>query len=319
MLKKKELIIIGALLVVIGSVVTVHADRRILFIDSYHEGNELSDGVTEGITSTLQGQNVTLKIHHMDTKRNRSEEFIKSAAFKAKRVIDDFKPNIVIASEDNASKYLIVPYFKDSKIPFVFCGVNFSADNYGFPFSNVTGIVDVPPIHKLIYSLKHFHRVTSVGYLAADTLTQRKDGVYMKQNIRERIVERYVDNIEDWKTEFIHLQSQVDVLIIGNNSGIKGWDKELVRHFTLVNTKIPTGCILDWLAPFVFLGAVRNPLEQGAYAASTALKILDGASVSSFPIAENNDTFMIINKKIADILNIKIPKSFLKVAKNVIE
>ena len=65
--------------------------------------------------------------------RHKTEALIKSAATKAKAVIDELKPDIVIASEDNASKYLIMPLYKNSSIPFVFCGVNFSADAYGFP------------------------------------------------------------------------------------------------------------------------------------------------------------------------------------------
>lgn len=319
MLKKIEFVLIGTLLIVMGSVISANASKRILFIDSYHEGNELSDGVTQGIRSTLKGKKITLKIHHMDTKRNNSEAYKKSAALQAKAVIEDFRPDVVIASEDNASKYLIVPYFKDSNIPFVFCGVNFSADAYGFPFSNVTGIVDVPPIQKLIYSLKHFGRVTTIGYLAADTLTQRKDGDFMKQDMREKFIDSYVDNLADWKKEFIRFQGLVDVLVLGNNSGIKDWNNTDVERFSLENTKIPTGCILDWLTPFVFLGATRNPQEQGAYAASTALKILNGASVSSFPIASNVETFIIINKKIGDRLGLKIPNSFIKSATKVIK
>ena len=46
---------------------------------------------------------------------------------KAKAEIDAFKPDVVIAADDNASKYLIEPYFKDAALPFVFCGVNWDA------------------------------------------------------------------------------------------------------------------------------------------------------------------------------------------------
>ena len=145
--------------------------------------------------------------------------------------------------------------------------------------------MDVPPIQKLIYSLKHFKRVTSVGYLAADTTTQRKNAEFMKEDIREEFIASFVDNLRDWEKEFIRLQRKVDVLIIGNNSGIEGWNSAEVQRFTLENISIPTGCLLESLTPFVFLGATRDPQEQGSYAAATALKILDGARVSSIPIA----------------------------------
>ena len=69
-------------------------------------------------------------IFRMDTKRNTDEEFKKTAALKAKAEIEASKPDVVIAADDNASKYLIQPYFKDASLPFVFCGVNW--DEKGF-------------------------------------------------------------------------------------------------------------------------------------------------------------------------------------------
>ena len=36
--------------------------------------------------------------------------------------IQKFKPELIIASDDGAVKYLVVPHFKGEKIPVVFCG-----------------------------------------------------------------------------------------------------------------------------------------------------------------------------------------------------
>lgn len=292
---------------------------RVLFIDSYHAGYAWSDGITGAIQKTFQGKDVSLKIHRMDTKRNGSEAFKKRAAVIAKDVIANYRPDIVIASDDNASKYLIMEYYKDARLPFVFCGVNYTADGYGFPFSNVTGMVEVPPVIKLVYSLKHFTRIVSVGYLASDTLTERKDGEFTKRDVREKFVERYVKDFEGWKREFAKMQNEVDVLIIGNNAGIKGWDDVAAQRFAENNTEIATGALLDWMAPVAFLSATRIAREQGAYAAATALKILDGAAVDSIPIVRNSQADIIINMKIADKLGLKVPNSFRKIASKIIE
>jgi hypothetical protein len=71
----------------------------------------------------------------MDTKRNKKEEEKRRAALKAKELIESWKPGVVITADDNAAKYLLQPYFRDHKIPFVFCGVNWNVDEYGFPYS----------------------------------------------------------------------------------------------------------------------------------------------------------------------------------------
>lgn len=306
-------------LVALGLVVPVHAAKRVLYVDSYNAGYEWSDGVLEGIRSVLDNSGIDLKVFHMDTKRNTAEAYKKNAALQAKELIASFRPDVVIASDDNASKYLIMPYFKDASLPFVFCGVNYNADDYGFPYSNVTGMLELPPAIKLIYSLKHFKRIVTVGYLAADTLTERKDGLYTKRDVREDFVEQYVKTFDEWKMAFNDLQDKVDVLIVGNNGGIKGWNDAEAQQFALNNTRIPTSCLLDWIAPVVFLGATRSAQEQGSYAATAALKILDGTPASSIPIVGNVQANIIINMKIAKKLNIKVPQSFIRIATRIIE
>jgi ABC-type uncharacterized transport system substrate-binding protein len=301
------------------SAATAFCAHRVLFIDSYHGGYAWSDGITTGVKNGLNGQDVILKIHRMDTKRNPGDAFKVRAAAQAKEAIEAFQPHVVIASDDNASKYLIMKYYKEAHIPFVFCGVNYTAEAYGFPCSNVTGMVEVPPVIKLIYSLKHFSRVVRVGYLASDTLTERKDGEYAKRDIREAYIERYVKTFAQWKDAFVDLQGKVDVLIVGNNAGIKGWNDGAAERFALANTSIPTGCLLDWMTPVAFLGATRKAEEQGSYAAMTALKILDGASAGQIPIVRNTQADIIINMKIAKKLGLKVPNSFMKIASKIIE
>ena len=88
-----------------------YTGKKILYIDSYHEGYVWSDGITQGIQQEFQGTGVELKIHRMDTKRNAEEASKKQAAQEAKAVIESFQPDVVIASGDNVSKCLIMPYY----------------------------------------------------------------------------------------------------------------------------------------------------------------------------------------------------------------
>lgn len=310
---------IVALLAGVLFAVPVQAAYRVMYVDSYHAGYEWSDGITAGIKKVLDGQDVILKIHRMDTKRHGSEQFKQQAALEAKKAIEDFRPQVVIASDDNASKYLISQYYKDANLPFVFCGVNYTADAYGFPYSNVTGMLEVPPALKLIYSMKYFGRITKVGYLASDTETERKDGEYTKRDVREDYIARYAKTFADWKRLFVSMQNEVDMLIVGNNAGINDWDDYEAERFALSHTRIPTSCLLDWMATKAFLGATRSADEQGQYAAKTALRILAGTPAGDIPIVRNTQANIIINMKIAKKLGFKIPPSFMKIANRIIE
>lgn len=296
-----------------------HARNRVLWVDSYHQGYAWSDGLEKAITATLSGRDVELKIHRMDTKRNTSVQFKKAAGKRAMELIKSYRPDIVIASDDNASKYLVQPYFKDAALPFVFCGVNHNAKKYDYPYENATGIIELDPIEKLIYSLSYFNRVTKVGYLSGDAATARMNGQLYAKRIRVEMVPRYVKTYGEWRLAFSEMQNQVDILIIGNVSAIKDWNDAAARQYVLDQTKIPTGCVLEFLTPYAFIGYLKLPEEQGRWAARTALKVLSGTKINTIAIGQPVEGHLILNRKVADAAGIKIPKSFLKQADRIID
>jgi ABC-type uncharacterized transport system substrate-binding protein len=297
-------------LLLIGFTSNAYARNRVFWLDSYDPSNEWTDSLGTALKSTLGEHDVVLKIHYMDTKRNKSEEYIKTAAKKAVELIKEFKPDVVIASEDNASKYVVEPFFKNASLPFVFCGVNHSAERYGYPYKNATGIIELDPIPKLIFSLSRFHFVDKVGYLAEDGTSARINGGVYKTQTRFNCVEYYVRSLKEWQETYRRVQSEVDILIIGNTSGIRDWDGNAAMKTILSETKIPTGCVLDFLTPYTFVGCIKLASEQGHWAAETALKVLNGVPVNSIPIGEPVDGRLIVNFKIAEVLGIKVPKSY---------
>ncbi|MCP4577871.1 MAG: hypothetical protein GY846_16480 [Deltaproteobacteria bacterium] len=84
--------------------------------------------------------------------------------------------DVVIAADDNASKYLIKPFYKDAGLPFVFCGVNWDASNYGFPYRNVTGMIEVAGAKELVKILQGYAKGSRVALLADDTLSSEGCG-----------------------------------------------------------------------------------------------------------------------------------------------
>lgn len=292
--------------------------KRVLYIDSYDPGFEWVQGITEGLLSQLDIQSdaeghleqstspVQLKILHMDTKRNPSPVFIRSAVAKARAVIEDWQPDVVIASDDNASKYLIAPYYKDSKIPFVFCGLNTKASAYGFPYSNVTGMQEVPLIDDMIKIMEPYTRGGRIGLLAGDAFSHRMD---------ERLAEDhgltvegiYVKTFDQWKQSYLNLQIEVDMLIIGVVPNVVGWDATEAIAFVNENTKIPSGSWDEWMMPYSLVGVLKSPQEQGSWAAATALKILDGTPPASIPITANTKARIFLNMRLAKEMGVKFP------------
>lgn len=290
-------------------------NKKILFINSYHEGYEWSDGITDGIRQTLRNTGITLKIAYMDTKRQRDKDKIKAIALKMQQIITEFKPDVVIASDDNAAKYVIKPFYKDADLPFVFCGVNWDASPYGFPYSNVTGMEEVSLIKSVVNNLKAYTQGERVGLLSIDAISGKRNVEHFEQQLGKKFDKAYyVKTFAEWQQKYQQLQTEVDMLVFENPKGIKNWDNQTGLNFIENNTKIPSGTTHIWLAPYALLSIAKIPQEQGSWAATTALRILNGEAVKNIPIVQNEQGRLFINLKLGNKLGLVFKPELMEIA-----
>lgn len=299
--------------------VSEESKKKILYVDSYHQDFEWVKEIIKGLLDELKikvlkdgkldssKSRVQLRIVHMDTKRNKSEEFIKDSAQKVKKIIEEWKPDLVIASDDNASKYLIVPFYKNAKLPFVFCGVNWDASVYGYPFDNVTGMVEVNRLMDVINILKKYMKNDKIGIIGSDSLTVRKDVINCSKKFKIDFVERYPKTFNELKSMYLDLQNQCGLVIVEEFESVEGFDHGKMMKFIYKNTKVPTGAMYRSFSCYALLTCATFGEEQGKWAAQTALRILDGEKVSDIPIAVNEKAKIYLNMKLAKELKIVFP------------
>lgn len=296
------------------------ANKRILYVNAYHQGYPWSDGISETIQQVLKNTGVELKIVYMDTKRRTTDESKRVAALRIKAQIESFKPDVVITSDDDPARYLIMPYFKDDVLPFVFCGINWDTSAYGFPYQNVTGMLEISRLDEIIHHLQQYAKGKRVGFLSGEGFSERKEQEGYEKHLNfhfERVY--FVDNFEDWKQQLLVLQNEVDEIILENPKTIVGWDDQEAQRFLEKNIKVPTGGAHAWLAPLVLLGIVKDPKEQGTWATNTALKILAGTSPKNIPISKNQHDIIYLNQKLARKLGITFSDALLKNAAHIIQ
>jgi ABC-type uncharacterized transport system substrate-binding protein len=293
--------------------------KKCLYIASYHQGYEWSDGVEKGLRDQLAGK-CEIKQFNMDTKRNPSEAFKKAAGLKARDLVLSWQPDVVIASDDNASRYVIQPYFKDHEIPFVFCGINWTVEAYGYPYSNATGMVEVAPINELLDKVTIIiGQPHKAFYLGVDVLTERKNFSRFEEEAKIRNIQLkkgLAKTAQEWMDFYIEAQNY-DFVIIGGNAGINDWNKNKILKKIDQSTKKLSVTIQGWMVDYTILGLTKIPEEQGEWAAQVALYILDGAKPSDIPIVSNRKWDIWINEFILEKTTIKIPLSLNKKAKKV--
>ena len=291
---------------------SVWATAKCLYVSSYHPGYEWNDGIERGLETVLRGQ-CKLDHFYMDTKRNTDPQHAQDKALEAKRYIETTKPDVVIAGDDNASKYLVKPYLKDTAIPIVFCGVNWTVEAYGYPYSNATGMIEVAPIRPLLKEIQGIIRSPRKGlYLSSDVYTEHKDyeryrAIYAEEDVELKSV--FVKSLEDWKKKYLDAQSQqFDFIILGNNAGINDWNVEEAQRFALTYARILSVTNYDWMMPYSMLAMTKIPEEQGEWAGKVALSILRGTPTANIPIVVNRHWQLYLNPVLTRQAGIQIPK-----------
>jgi ABC-type uncharacterized transport system substrate-binding protein len=313
---KAPLPILITLFALLTSTQTASA-RSCLFVASYHKGYEWQDGIEEGLRSTL-GNKCTVEAFYLDTKRNTDEDYAKTTAEKAKQLIDSMQPDVVIASDDNVSRYVIEPYYRESDIPFVFCGVNWSADKYGFPYANVTGMLEIISIDPLLKVIQTVLPEASSGiFIGGDVPSTRSNYERYKKSFLSRgIVVRdgMVTSFDAWKQKLSDAQETADFIILANKAGIVDWDQEAATAHVQQNTKRFTVGHHEFMVSLNMFSMTKIPQEQGEWAAKVAIKILEGSNPSEIPIVANRRWNIYANTALLKKAGIQLPANILRKA-----
>ncbi len=295
----------------------VSGDRKCLYVSSYHRGYAWSDGVEEGLRRVLDGHCEIRQID-MDTKRNKSTQFKLSAALAVKQEIDTWQPDVVIVSDDNAAKFVIEQHYRDSDTPFVFSGVNWTVKEYGFPYKNVTGIIEVAPLEAMLANAaKYSGGAKKAIYLGANTLTEKKNLnriVKVSQKFGIEIEGLLVTSASEWKAQYKAAQD-ADFIVMGSYSGIDDWNKNELAAFAVNHARKLTLTNHDWMMPFSTIGFTKIPQEHGERAAQSAIQILEGKSPLEIPIIANREWDLWLNTAHLESTRIKLPRKFLRKAK----
>jgi ABC-type uncharacterized transport system substrate-binding protein len=293
--------------------VSKYSGKKIIYIDSYHQGYQWSDTEEQGAKDVLKDTGADLKFVFMDTNRHPDVPWAEQRAQEIKNQIDNEKPDAIIAADDAAVKYIIQPFFKDAAIPVVFCGVNWDASGYGMPYSNVTGMVEVSSVPELISRMKDYAKGVRIGYIAGDVLTNHKEPTEIKKKfVVEFSGEEFPSTYKDWEKSFLALQAKSDLIFFYSNAGINDWNKDQAVAFLLANAKVPVGTTLDWMMDYAHIGFTKVAQEQGDFAARTVLRVFDGESPANIPIVSNQQGKLMLNMKLANAMGLVFKTAMVK-------
>nr|WP_320191807.1 ABC transporter substrate binding protein [uncultured Desulfobacter sp.] len=296
-----------------------HARFKVLVVMSYEESYSWCRQTKTGIDEILSPSH---QVHYfyMDTKND--YENGPQKAQEAFKLFQALQPDGVIAADDNAQSMFVVPYLKDKvKTPVMFCGVNEAPEKYGYPASNVSGILERLHVAETIaFAQQLVPTIKTVGIIGKDSPTIRAiqaqvNGEYSTYSAK------FVDfktagNRREILSMAKELKAGCDLLCIMTLRGITDTDgrpmddKEigpLVADAFGKTVATTDHVVIPYAA---MCAVVKNGWEQGLTSARMLLKAMEGTPVDRIPIEVNSYGKRYINVTMMKKMGIR-PKPIL--------
>jgi ABC-type uncharacterized transport system substrate-binding protein len=289
------------------------AGFNVLVVFSYEEDLDWHKEMRKAIDSVL-GNSCNIKWFYMDTKNNLAAGPQK--AKKAYALYQTFRPDGIIAADDNAQSMFVVPFLKDKvKTPVMFCGVNAEPEEYGYPASNVSGILERMHINESLALVKQLvPSIKTFGGMEKDSPTGR---AYLKtfQDESEDFIVKFMnfklpktiaEAVETAKT----LRETSDLLFMATMKGIADENGKPLTEKEAINMVCrafgkPTFTNVEHGVKYGILCAVvQRGWEQGETAAKMLLEAMNGTPVSQIPVTRNRYGKRIINVTVMKELGI---------------
>lgn len=314
---------LGLLLICLtaGLLACVKTTPKILVISSYHPEYSWVQEEEKGFHEILQVQKIEAKIEYfyMDSKRNTDLKWIETKAKEAQTKIEEFKPDIVVVFDDNATSYVATKYI-GKKIPFVFSGVNADPKEYGLPSQNITGVIERHPILDAINLVMQLDpKIKKVAIITDDSNSSWGHFTYYKTlKFPVEIVELCAtDNFEGWKQKIRQYQTKVDAIgfieyhTLKDPSFKQSLPPKEVIDWTLKNNRLPEFTTLDFaVKDGALCGDTVSGVFQGKAAAELVASILKGKKPSELPLLCPAEGKKVVNQKRAKELKIQVPIEF---------
>jgi len=277
---------------------------NVFVVMSYEQDNPWCQEIKNGIDSALTGSS-EITYFYMDTKINR--EGGEHKAREAYALYQKTKPDGVITVDDNAQQMFVLPYLKNKvKTPVMFSGVNAEAEKYGYPASNVSGILERGHIRESIAFAKQLvPSINTIGFVVSESPSGR---ALLKQvndesgTLPAKLTSfNLVKNTDELVSFSEELNNQSDAIYTDSLVGLKDKNGIPQSHKDVLNLLLTSydkpviGANQYHVEQGALCSVIKSGQEQGETAAEMLLRAMQGTPVSEIPITRNYKGKRVIN------------------------
>ncbi|MDF7826830.1 ABC transporter substrate binding protein [Pontiellaceae bacterium B12227] len=284
------------LMVVLGVFTPVRADtRRVLVLNSFHEGYHWTDRIMQGVMSGLGDEdNVEVFVNYMDAKRCSDDSYYEHLAHLYFHKYTRLSFDAIISTDDPALDFLLAKREElFPGVPVVFCGINDFHPERIIKQTGITGVHEDNDIPGTVELMLRLHpRTTDIMVISDATVS----GDYLRKKIERaesgftgKVKFNYLTNLSlpELKEKLVHLSPTSLVLwsiYLRTPEGTSISCEESVA-FVAQNSLRPVYCVWDVVGQGVVGGKITSPNYQGEMAAKRVLQVLDGERPEDIPIS----------------------------------
>ncbi|WP_313951833.1 ABC transporter substrate binding protein, partial [Accumulibacter sp.] len=251
-------------------------------------------GFKEGLGSDVRAE---YRVLQMDVKRNSSREAKEQKGREAIALIDNWKPDLVYTSDDDAQEF-VTRHYLNQKLPFVFSGVNKEPREHGMEgASNVTGVLEqehfvesVKLLQVLSPNIRRVAVISDSGPQWPPVIARMRASMGRLPGVDLVVVDQ-VKTFEQFKEKLASYPSVADAVVQLGVFNLAGSDGKNVRYQDVQKWASQNGTLPDtsfWIdrVHFGVLASMTiSEREQGLAAGRLARAILvEGKSPASLPI-----------------------------------
>lgn len=293
--------------------------KKILIINSYHQGLSWTDNILQGIKKSLkpEEEHIDFYIEYMDTKRFYGERYFEKFFNFMKQKYNGIKFDLIVVS-DNDALLFIGKYYQQLfyRTPVIFCGVNDFSDKLIEKHRKwFTGVAEETDIAGTIDIALKLHRDTQRVYIINDITTT---GLAMKKSLIE-ILPRFPSSInfimlenpdmKELPKEVEKIPSKSIILLLLANRDRTGnffaYEESLDLLYS--HSRVPIYGVWDfYLGRGIVGGKLTSAFLQGKKAGELALQVLHGKLPSELPVIKDSPNEYMFDYKELKKFNISL-------------
>ncbi|WP_141266235.1 ABC transporter substrate binding protein [Thermodesulfovibrio sp. Kuro-1] len=275
--------------------------KKILILNSYHQGLSWTDNIVKGIKESLKAMenSIDYYIEYMDTKRFYGDKYFEKIFNLMKQKYSGIKFDLIIVSDNDALLFTMKHYQRlFYEIPVIFCGINNFNDSLIEKYRKwFTGVAEETDVRGTLDIALKLHPNTQRVYIINDITTT---GLAMKKGLLEIFPEfsTKISFIMLENPDMKELQKEVEkippksiilLLLVNRDKTGNFFAYEESLDLLYPHTNSPIYSVWDfYLGRGIIGGKLTSAFLQGKKAGELALQVLQGKSPSEIPVVKES-------------------------------